>query len=76
MANWHGWRAGNVQLSIAPHPQNARAIAMLLTIGEQHSVVGEFYSEAAAEDTMAFLDSSFEVSALANAQLVERLTDG
>lgn len=71
MAEWHGWRVGNVQLSIAPHPQNARVIGLIFSVGDDVRVVGEFYSDIDAEDVMLFLDQTYEATARANRQLAE-----
>jgi hypothetical protein len=70
---WHGWGMGTAQLSIAPSPDNARAIALILSLDGAHEVVAEFFSEAAAADTMAFLDASFQTAAQANAEMARRV---
>lgn len=70
---WHGWGMGNIQLSIAPSPDNARAIGLILSIDGAHEVVAEFFSEAHAADTMAFLDGAFQTAAEANAAMVRRV---
>jgi hypothetical protein len=70
---WHGWGLGGAQLSIAPSPDNARAIALILSLDGMHEVVAEFFSEAHAADTMAFLDGAFQTAAEANAVMVRRV---
>ena len=64
---------GNAQLSVAPSPDNARAIALILSIDGEHEVVAEFTCDAAAVDTMAFLDGAFSTAAQANAEMVRRV---
>lgn len=71
--NWHGWGMGDAQLSIAPSPDNARAIALILSVGDAHEVVAEFFNEFAAADTMAFLDGAFATAAEANAAMVRKV---
>ena len=70
---WHGWGMGNAQLSIAPSPENARAIALILSLDGVHEVAAEFYDERLAADVLAFLDGAFRVTAQANAALVQRV---
>lgn len=70
---WHGWGMGNAQLSVAPHPENARAIALILSIDGAHEVVAEFYDDGGAADTMAFLDGAFKTAAEANAAMVRQV---
>lgn len=64
---------GNAQLSIAPSPDNARAIALILSVDGAHEVVAEFFSEYGAADTMAFLDGAFATAAQANAAMVAKV---
>lgn len=70
---WHGWSLGSSQLSIAPSPDNARAIALILTVEDTHQVVAEFFNDYGAADTMAWLDGAFQVAAQANSELVRRV---
>lgn len=71
--NWHGWGMGSAQLSIAPHPHNARAVALVLSIDGVHEVMAEFYSDAHAVDVMSFLDNAFSAAAQANAGMVQKV---
>lgn len=71
---WHGWGFENATLSVAPSPDNARAVALILSVGGEHRVLAEFFSEWDAEDCMAFLDGAFRMTAEANADLVARFT--
>lgn len=64
---------GTAQLSIAPNPDNARAIALILSLDGAHEVVAEFFHPDAAADTMAFLDGAFQTAAEANAAMVRRV---
>lgn len=70
---WHGWGFEDTTLSVAPSPDNARAVALILSRGGEHRVLGEFFSEWDAEDCMAFLDGAFRLTAEANVALVERI---
>lgn len=68
---WHGWGMGETTMSVAPSPDNARAVALILTTSDGHRVLGEFFSEWDAADAMAFFDGAFKTTAQANATLVE-----
>lgn len=70
---WHGWGMDGSTLSIAPSPDNGRAIALIMSIDGEYEVMAEFLSEHHAEDTMAFLDGAFRSTAQANAMLRDEL---
>lgn len=70
---WHGWGMGNTTLSVAPSPDNARAVALILSTPEGHRVLAEFFSEWDADDCMTFLDGAFSLTAEANSVLVRRV---
>lgn len=64
---------GGMTLSIAPHPNDQRAVALLLTREGEHTVMAVFESSLHAEDVLDFLDGAFRVSAQANQALVQQL---
>lgn len=68
---WHGWGFEGTTLSVAPSPDNARAVALILSQNGEHRVLGEFFSEWDAEDCMSFLDGAFRLTAEANTAMVE-----
>lgn len=70
---WHGWGMGETTMSVAPSPDNARAVALILSTSDGHRVLGEFFSEWDAADAMAFFDAAFKVTAEANEILVQRV---
>lgn len=72
---WHGWGFGDVTLSVAPSPDNARAVALILTEKGEHRVLAEFFSEWDAEDCMAFLDGAFRLTGEANEGLMRRVAE-
>jgi hypothetical protein len=71
--SWHGWGFEGAVLSVAPSPDNARAIALILSQGGEHRVLGEFFSEWDAADAMAFLDGAFALTAEANQALLVKV---
>lgn len=73
--SWHGWGFGDTTLSVAPSPDNARAVALILSSNGEHRVLGEFFSEWDAEDLMDFLDGAFRLTAEANTALVARVVE-
>lgn len=73
--NYHGWGFGETTLSVAPSPENARAVALILSKDGEHHVLGEFFSEWDADDCMTFLDSAFSLTAQANSALVQRVVE-
>ena len=76
---WHGWGFGAATLSVAPSPDNARAVALILTTEKdgqpEHRVLAEFFSEWDAEDCMTFLDGAFSLTADANVALIKRVSE-
>lgn len=73
--SWHGWGMEGVTLSVAPSPDNARAVALILSNSDGHRVLGEFFSEWDAQDCMNFLDAAFKVTADANTMLAQRIVE-
>lgn len=73
--SWHGWGYGDTTLSVAPSPDNARAVALILSNNGEHRVLAEFFSEWDADDCMTFLDSAFGLTAQANEALVQRVVE-
>lgn len=70
---WHGWGFEGTTLSIAPSPDNGRAVALILSENGEHRVLGEFFSDYDAADCMAFLDGAFRLTAEANTQLLVKI---
>lgn len=72
---WHGWGQDDLTLSIAPSPDDARFVALIMSDGDLHEVMANFLSEHHAQDVMAFLDGAFRSTAQANKMLAEREVD-
>lgn len=70
---WHGWGFEGTTLSVAPSPDNARAVALILSRDGEHRVLAEFFSDWDAADCMAFLDGAFSLTADANAGLLVKI---
>lgn len=73
--DFHGWGFEGAVLSVAPSPDNARAVALILSRDGEHEVLAEFFSDISAANCMAFLDGAFALTAEANAALLHRVTE-
>ena len=71
---WHGWGFNDLILSVAPSPEDGRAISLILSEDDNHMVMADFVSVAHAEEVMAFLDGAFRSTAQANEMLSEEVS--
>jgi hypothetical protein len=74
--SFHGWGFDDAILSVAPHPARPNRVALVLTYGDDSSVLAEFSTDVTAQQCMDFLDGAFRMTTDANIRLTEALRHG